>query len=201
MKPIVIDNIISQKELFYMYSEIVSSPGWNLVGQSTVEDNTQLMAAPLLKVKDSNLTNWNRPGLLQCWTFENDHWNVCDGVQWAEDILKFLPFEYELQRVKINFNPKVNISEDECMHPHCDMEEGKNSYTAIYYMNDSDGDTVIFNETKMDTFLNGEELSIKKRIKSKKGRFVMFKQDYLHAGFPPTKSDYRVVINFNFRML
>lgn len=154
-----------------------------------------------LKVKDSNLTNWNRPGLLQCWTFENNHWDVCDGVQWVEDILKFLPFEYELQRVKINFNPKVNISEDECMHPHCDMEEGKNSYTAIYYMNDSDGDTVIFNETKMDTFLNGEELSIKKRIKSKKGRFVMFKQDYLHAGFPPTKSDYRVVINFNFRML
>ena len=47
----------------------------------------------------------------------------------------------------------------------------------------------------------GEELSIKKRIKSKKGRFVMFKQDYLHAGFPPTKSDYRVVINFNFKML
>ena len=79
-----------------------------------------------LKVKDSNLTNWNRPGLLQCWTFEDDHWNVCDGVQWAEDILKFLPFEYELQRVKINFNPKVDISEDKCMHPHCDMDEGKN---------------------------------------------------------------------------
>jgi len=154
-----------------------------------------------LKVKDSNLTNWNRPGLLQCWTFENNEWNMCDGLQWTEDILQHLPFKYELQRVKVNFNPKINISEDECMHPHCDMNEGKDSYTAIYYVNDSDGDTVIFNETKMDTFLNGEELSIKKRIKSKKGRFVMFKQDYLHAGFPPTKSDYRVVINFNFKML
>ena len=53
----------------------------------------------------------------------------------------------------------------------------------------------------MDPILNGEELSIKKRIKNKRGRFVMFNQDYLHAGMPPTKSDYRVVINFNFKML
>ena len=60
----VIDNIISQKELFYMYSEIVSSPGWNLVGQSTVEDNTQLMAAPLLKVKDSDSSVHHYPFLL-----------------------------------------------------------------------------------------------------------------------------------------
>ena len=29
----------------------------------------------------------------------------------------------------------------------------------------------------------------------------MFNQDYLHAGMPPTKSDYRVVINFNFKMI
>ena len=29
----------------------------------------------------------------------------------------------------------------------------------------------------------------------------MFNQDYLHAGMFPIKSDYRVVINFNFRIL
>jgi len=152
-----------------------------------------------IKVKDSNLTNWNRPGLLQCWTFENDEWNMCDGIQWVEDVLKYLPFEYKLQRVKVNYNPQVNISEDECMHPHCDINKG--GYTAIYYVNDSDGDTVIFNEKTMDPVFNKEELSIKKRIKSKKGRLVMFDQDYLHAGMPPTKSDYRVVINFNFKIL
>ena len=152
-----------------------------------------------LKVKDSNLISWNRPGLLQCWTFENGEWNMCDGIQWIEDVLKYLPFKYELQRAKVNFNPQVNVSKDECMHPHCDMNEG--GYTAIYYVNDSDGDTIIFNEKTMDPILNGKELSIKKRIKNKRGRFVMFNQDYLHAGMPPTKSDYRVVINFNFKML
>tara|TARA_Y100000385_G_C12774407_1_gene500698 strand:+ start:72 stop:656 length:585 start_codon:yes stop_codon:yes gene_type:complete len=154
---------------------------------------------PKIKVKDSNLTNWNRPGLLQCWTFEHGTWNICDGIQWTEDVLKYLPFNYELQRVKVNFNPKVDISKDKCMHPHCDIRE--NGFTAIYYINDSDGDTIIFNEKTVDPFLQGKELSIKKRIKNKRGRLVMFNQDYLHAGMPPTISDYRAVINFNFKVL
>ena len=64
MKPVVIDNIISQKELCYMYNQIVTSQGWNLVGQSTVEDNTQLMASPLLKVKDSDGSVHHYPFLL-----------------------------------------------------------------------------------------------------------------------------------------
>lgn len=153
-----------------------------------------------IKVKDSDLTNVNRPGLLQCWAFENKQWDLCINAQWTEEIFKYLPFEYELQRVKINFNPQVSrYYQDKCMHPHCDMNEG--GYTAIYYVNESDGDTIIFNEKTMDPFLKGEELSIKKRIKNKRGRFVMFNQDYLHAGMLPTKSDYRVVINFNFRVL
>ena len=151
-----------------------------------------------IKVKDSNLTTWNRPGLLQCWTFEHGGWDKCDNIQWTEDILKYLPFKYELQRVKVNFNPKVDIPKDRCMHPHCDIRE--NGFTAIYYINDSDGDTIIFNEKTMDPYLQGKELSIKKRIKNKKGRLVMFNQDYLHAGMPPIISDYRAVINFNFKI-
>ena len=156
--------------------------------------------SPSIKVKDSNLTNYNRSGLLQCWTFENDSWDVCDGVQWTESILKYLPFKYYLQRLKWNFNPKVSKSyKDKCMNPHCDMNKG--GWTAIYYVNDSDGDTVIFNEKSGDSFFDGVELSIKKRVKNKKGRLVMFNQEYLHAGMPPINSDYRVVVNFNFKIL
>jgi len=156
--------------------------------------------SPTIKVKDSNLTNYNRSGLLQCWTFEKDSWNICEGVQWTEDILKYLPFKYKLQRLKWNFNPQVSKSyKDKCMNPHCDINKG--GWTAIYYVNESDGDTVIFNEKTHLPLLNEEELSIKKRVKNKKGRFVMFNQDYLHAGMPPIDSAYRVVINFNFKIL
>ena len=59
--------------------------------------------SPKIKVKDSNLTNYNRPGLLQCWTFEHGTWNICEGVQWTEDILKYLPFKYEITKIKMEF--------------------------------------------------------------------------------------------------
>jgi len=155
---------------------------------------------PKIKIKNSEITNVNRSGLLQCLAFDTD-WDYSLDLKWIENyILGSLPFKYELQRIKINFNPQVkNKFYEKCMHPHCDMNKG--GFTAIYYVNDSDGDTLIFKEKTMDPFLNGEELSIKKRIKNKKGRFVMFNQDYLHTGMFPIKSDYRIVINFNFKIL
>lgn len=149
---------------------------------------------PTIKVKDSNLTNYNRSGLLQCWTFEKDSWNICDGVQWTESILKYLPFKYYLQRLKWNFNPKVSKSyKDKCMNPHCDMNKG--GWTAIYYVNDSDGDTVIFNER-----YNGKPIknfTVNKKITPKKGKCVMFPTDYVHSGGFPFSSINRTVINFN----
>jgi hypothetical protein len=155
---------------------------------------------PKIKIKNSKITNINRPGLLQCIAFDSD-WDYSLDLKWAESyILSSLPFKYELQRIKLNFNPQVkNKFKEKCMHPHCDMNE--DGFTAIYYLNDSDGDTLIFNEKTMEPFLNGEELSIKQRVKNKRGRLVMFNQDYLHAGMLPIKSDYRIVINFNFKIL
>ncbi len=153
----------------------------------------------IIKVKNSDITNINRPGLLQCIAFENG-WDRCTNTEWIEEIFQYLPFKYELQRIKVNYNPQVSKNyKNNCMHPHCDMNKG--GFTAVYYVNDSDGDTVIFNEKTMSPFLNREELSIKKRVKNKRGRLVVFNQDYLHAGMLPVSSDYRVVINFNFKVL
>ena len=105
-------------------------------------------------------------------------------------------------RIKANLNFPLNYQKNlNSVHQSVHIDAPENHKSFLYYVNDSDGDTVIFNEKTMDPVLNGEELSVKKRIKSKRGRFVMFNQDYLHAGMPPTKSDYRVVINFNFKML
>ena len=84
--------------------------------------------------------------------------------------------------------------------PHVDIEDG-GGLTGIYYINDSDGDTVIFNEKDNTPIRNNEEISVRKVIKNKRGRLVLFDQSLLHAGCPPIKSNQRLVINFNIKKL
>ena len=69
--------------------------------------------------------------------------------------------------------------------PHIDSNQ--NHYVLIYYVNTCDGDTLLFNEQE----------KIIKKISPKKGRFLFFKGNTLHANGHPVKSNFRCVINFN----
>ncbi len=78
-------------------------------------------------------------------------------------------------------------------------------WNAIYYVNDSDGDTVIFNETN-ETYDSGQEdilkikhgeFTIKQRITPKRGRLVAFPGKYYHSSSPVRNNRYRCVINMN----
>jgi hypothetical protein len=95
--------------------------------------------------------------------------------------------ERKMQRCKLNLNYKdTSYAEDEFYPIHKDMGE-YSGITAIYYVNDCDGDTLFFN--------NNNELV--ESVTPKKGRIVYFDNQILHAGQPPKKSMYRIVINFN----
>ena len=78
-------------------------------------------------------------------------------------------------------------------------------WNAIYYVNDSDGDTVIFNETN-DTYSSGQDdiiriqenkFTIAKRITPEKGKILIFPGKYYHASSFAKHSKYRCVINMN----
>ena len=51
MKTILLNNVLSDKELFFMYNEIVSSPGWRLNGISS--DEPGFNYGPVLVVKNN----------------------------------------------------------------------------------------------------------------------------------------------------
>ena len=72
--------------------------------------------------------------------------------------------------------------------PHVDSDEAH--YVLIYYVNDCDGDTILFNKNK----------KIFKRISPKKGRVLFFKGDTIHAGGHPVDSSNRCIINFNLQI-
>ena len=82
-------------------------------------------------------------------------------------------------------------------HPHCDMDY---DHTVIlYYVNDSDGDTFIFDQTLNDfpqSQMLIRDFTIKKKISPKQGRAVIFNGKRYHASSTPS-DDIRCILNFD----
>jgi len=94
----------------------------------------------------------------------------------------------KLIRCKLNLNPKIEkATPREHFTIHTDSKDVE-GFTAIYYINDSDGETLFFNKT-------GTEII--KKISPKQGSMVYFNNKIPHAGQPPKNNNYRSVINFN----
>lgn len=71
--------------------------------------------------------------------------------------------------------------------PHYDQKE--NHFVGLYYVNDSDGDTWLFDKDE----------KVMKRISPKKGRWLFFKGELLHAASHPINSWKRLAINIDFK--
>jgi hypothetical protein len=111
------------------------------------------------------------------------------------------PFS-RLLRIRLGLFPMTNI--DALHHnPHVDFYQPH--YNALYYVNDSDGDTVIFNETFDDVpqdqsvaFARAQKFTIAKRISPKKGKMIGFDGKQYHASMHPMRSSHRIAIAFSF---
>lgn len=78
-------------------------------------------------------------------------------------------------------------------------------WNAIYYVNDADGDTFIFNETNENydsgaadiNLIKQGNFTVKKRITPKRGKIVLFPGKYYHTSSYAREFPYRSVININ----
>ena len=78
-------------------------------------------------------------------------------------------------------------------------------YNALYYVNDSDGDTFLFNETYDEVSLERSieytrerKFTIARQFSPKKGRMVGFEGRNYHASMHPKVSSHRIAIAFSF---
>jgi hypothetical protein len=114
----------------------------------------------------------------------------------ATPLLSAIPVEITgLLRVKANLLTRVNAFTDQNHGvPHTDCVPGSmpNYITALYYVNDSDGDTLVFNEP-----IVGKELTVKERISPRKGTMIILDGNLLHCSSNPIKNDLRCVVNIN----
>lgn len=74
----------------------------------------------------------------------------------------------------------------------------KEHLACVYYVNDSDGDTIIYEQSTLDTPEGAINVDLKEhaRVTPKKGRMVMFDGRRYHCSSQPTKG-YRCIINFD----
>ena len=94
-----------------------------------------------------------------------------------------------IERIKCNLNLNVTGYKKTSHQPIHRDTNNKGYKSLLYYINDSDGDTIFFDK-------NVKQI---KRVKPKKNTAVLFDSNLLHCGCNPIKSNKRAVINFIFK--
>tara|TARA_B100000424_G_C22725744_1_gene393839 strand:- start:51 stop:647 length:597 start_codon:yes stop_codon:yes gene_type:complete len=84
----------------------------------------------------------------------------------------------------------TNIPKEEVDDPHIDLVD-TDHFVMLYYVNDSDGDTIIYNERE-----KSESYTIKKKVTPKQGRVVLFDGRLYHTAEQPNDSN-RCIVNYD----
>ena len=107
-----------------------------------------------------------------------------------------------IERCRLNLTlPKDNVTAKWHL-PHVDSFFPH--WNALYYVNDSDGDTFVFDQTNEnydsgdETRIVQDDFTVKRQIKPEKGKVLIFPGHYYHASSHPQTSKHRIVLNINF---
>ena len=111
----------------------------------------------------------------------------------VEPIINSLDKEIiEIGRIKANLLTQNNSGKAIVNCPHVDRDQ-EGWHSMIYYVNDSDGDTVMFNKKGNQGFDN---LQILDTATPKKNTAVLFESDWYHTSTNPVDNSRRIVLNF-----
>jgi hypothetical protein len=197
----IIDNFLEDNE-FNKLSEIMLSPKFPwfyidtvslpAVDGSLVIDPLAVETAGLnhsIFDREWNVTSFSYEYLLPLFAkIEEDFGYTKDHLYRARSSLKW---------------PKVGYTKDNYNLPHVDYFFPHE--TMIYYINDSDGNTRIFDQeftrTHTDMGIGPENFTIKQQVEPKANRLVWINGFQYHTASNPINSDKRVIINLNWKPL
>lgn len=106
----------------------------------------------------------------------------------------FLNTNLKIMKCKFNLLTKRNCNSHH--YPHSDLDDFNGKvYTAIYYINNTDGETYLFNE-----FAPKEQnsVTVNRKIIPKKGKILIFDSRRFHASSSPQQHEIRLVLNIVF---
>ena len=178
----VFDNIISKKDQKFIKNNLLDNANfpWSYVSDVSKKDNTHQRRPGFKHIfKNYNLIE---PILVNTRAKLNKVLYAKDEILEARSFLQ-LPLDK-------NFIGKGVDT------PHLDRTEPH--LVVLYYVNDSDGDTIFYDYKSKDEndIPYFEDIKELKRIKPKQGRVVVFDGLYWHTAEQP-RDDIRCIININ----
>lgn len=168
-----------------------------------------------IKREFENLSNWqfghSSSGVGE--NYDKNNEMIVDSMQFIHPILEnnetisgiynlvfpiSLFLEKEIQRpIKNILRIKANCLirdgfEEKYNPPHIDSADAGNFWSLIYYVNDSDGDTIVFDKSYPDSYL---ELKILERFAPKAGNALLIRSNQYHSSSNPIQSQRRIILN------
>lgn len=182
-KYLIFDDILDDISIKNLHKDFLLLP-WNFAGNLVSLDDYTIE-------KYKNNTNVKNYIKLVCDFYDNDkkYENSFLSDFILDNFLRKINIKnVRLYRSKTNLQTQFTENKPHFYNsPHIDFKNTPH-YVLIYYVNDSDGDTLLFDENE----------NIICSVKPKAGRFLFFNGNILHAGSNPYKSDYRILVNYNF---
>jgi len=187
----IIDNFLSDEDYAYV-KNYVTGPHlrWNFCDKVSYGD------------MDHGITNTDA---IETWGFNRDIFN--DEINYADvDALEYMApvikriVELNGEHTKIvrfRFSMKFHkhgFKDGNYNLPHIDY--GFPHKTLIMYMNETDGDTYIFNERFRGEWL--KTFTVKERVPPKENRALIFDGFQYHTASNPLHHDTRVILNINY---
>jgi len=188
---------------YYIFDDIIDSDEQNILESEILSANTNWLEHKNITGEFGGNMHESFPGNVIYWNSVSDL--VLSIVSKIEkNTVEILDMQFvKTIRRKINKTSPLNTLYDATKLMHIDM--GDDHIVIIYYINDSDGDTILFTNKKgnsaeniKDNFssINTDDFQLLKRVSPKKGRVLVFNGNLYHYGEYPNKGN-RFVINYN----
>jgi len=186
----VIDDMIGSE-----YQESIKKV---LIGEHTFK-NREFPWYYSIDITDSDSINsQKRPALSHKYVNYDEKTNVSTKHTIFHSLFKFL-LETTCERMNIKnadilqgrsfLQFPLNLKDKTVDSPHIDMK--RKHLVVLYYVCDSDGDTIIYNERE-----RSDSYTIKKSVTPKQGRTVLFDGSLYHTAQQPI-NNIRCVVNYN----
>ena len=188
---------------YYIFDDIIDSDEQNILESEILSANTKWLEHSNITGEFGGNMHESFPGNVIYWNSVSDL--VLSIVSKIEkNVVEILDMQFvKTIRRKINKTSPLNTLYDATKLMHIDM--GDDHIVIIYYINDSDGDTILFTNKKgnsaeniKDNFssINTDDFQLLKRVSPKKGRVLVFNGNLYHYGEYPNQGN-RFVINYN----